>query len=379
MAGLSDLDFLPGLEIEKIIHGRFKCSVSSPNPSSPFVLVASFGRSAVKLNVDSVGLLLQSCVGGSAQDFKVLHLSGWMFRFTVSCKNAGILIYNLKSYSCKFFSIFFFLWGNGGPNWINDYRAWCSESEAEWTLVGPKGKPIVGNKPTFAEVTRSSFPNNRQSVFKRLFYPSDYNFNFLPRSSVHRRSSVLNPPDLRKKADYRWIPKLPVSSSSAGAFNANSEVSPAVSPHLETSGLNSNSSPLGPQASALCFSCYGPGSYKKAQSNIVKCLYCIKAESAHEQPGLFWKTLPLPPPFSADCARAQSGRNPRPTVMEGEAAIRNPPFLLPSEASSEILPPPYTVPPSAQPEPEKTPTMANFAVDPRPHVPHGWELELPPA
>lgn len=57
----------------------------------------------MRLNEDSASLLLQSCLGGVAKDFNVVHLSGWMFQFSVSCKNVGLLVYKLKNFSCKFF------------------------------------------------------------------------------------------------------------------------------------------------------------------------------------------------------------------------------------------------------------------------------------
>lgn len=142
MVGLSDLSFEPGIKFESLAKQRFGCSMSSPVALSPsaFHLVASFGRSAIRLNVDSVGLILQSCLGGSAKDFNVFHLSGWMFSFSVSCKNIGFMVYNLKNFSCKSFSIFFHLWGGGGPNWRKDLTLWCDEQEAEWTTVGSKRK-----------------------------------------------------------------------------------------------------------------------------------------------------------------------------------------------------------------------------------------------
>jgi len=88
MAGLSNISFDPGLKFGNQIFQRFGCSVS-PTPSqlsSSFKLVASFGRSAIRLNEDLVGLLLQSCLGGHSNDFHVKHLSGWMFSFQVSYK-----------------------------------------------------------------------------------------------------------------------------------------------------------------------------------------------------------------------------------------------------------------------------------------------------
>lgn len=78
MAGLSDLNFDPGIKFASLILQRFGCALS-PNKalSSPaFHLVVSFGRCALRLNEDSVGLILQACLGGIAKDFNVFHLSG---------------------------------------------------------------------------------------------------------------------------------------------------------------------------------------------------------------------------------------------------------------------------------------------------------------
>lgn len=154
MAGLSDLCFDPGIKFAALVHQRFRCSVSpsSPLSSSAFDLVASFGRSALRLNEDSVGLILQASLGGIAKDFNVFHLSGWVFSFSVSCKDVGFMIHNLKSFSCKSFAIFFHLWSGGGPHWRRDYALWCAEQEAEWITVGGKFK-----KRSFADVVK--FPH----------------------------------------------------------------------------------------------------------------------------------------------------------------------------------------------------------------------------
>lgn len=145
MRGLSDLSFAPGLEFEHQVSQRFHCPVSA-SPSShapPFLLVASFGRYALRLNADSVSLILQATLGGRAEDFHVVHLAGWMFRFSVSSKEVGFWIYKLHKFLCKQFAILFFLWGNGGPNWRRDLALWESEQEAEWTTVGSKGKKVL--------------------------------------------------------------------------------------------------------------------------------------------------------------------------------------------------------------------------------------------
>lgn len=150
-------------------------SPTIPLSSLAFLLVASFGRSAVRLNEDFVGLILQASLGGIAKDFNVSHLSGWMFSFTVSCKNVGFMVHNLKRFSCKTFDIFFHLWGGGGPNWCRDFSLWCSKQEAEWTTVGPKFKK------SFAEIVKSSGKvplKPKKLVFVRLSYPKNYYRSF---------------------------------------------------------------------------------------------------------------------------------------------------------------------------------------------------------
>uniref|UniRef100_K3ZMM0 Uncharacterized protein n=1 Tax=Setaria italica TaxID=4555 RepID=K3ZMM0_SETIT len=137
MAGLSDLDFGPRLEIQLLVQERFSFLVSfSPTSSEPeFWLVASFGGSALHLNVESIGLILQSCLGGTALNFNVQHLSGCMFWLFVASKNVGFLVYRLRSHVCKLFALFFALWGNGGPNWQWEHILWLKEEEDEWTHV----------------------------------------------------------------------------------------------------------------------------------------------------------------------------------------------------------------------------------------------------
>lgn len=66
MGGLSDLDFSHGLEFQCLVVERFGSTVSFSTQTSSryFFLVASFGRSVIRLNCDSVALILQSCLGG---------------------------------------------------------------------------------------------------------------------------------------------------------------------------------------------------------------------------------------------------------------------------------------------------------------------------
>jgi hypothetical protein len=71
-----------------------------------------------KLHLDSILVtsLLQAAIGGIDRDFNVLPLSDRVFRFSVSCKQVGFFVYNLRFFHCEEFSVFFHLWNDGGPN-----------------------------------------------------------------------------------------------------------------------------------------------------------------------------------------------------------------------------------------------------------------------
>jgi hypothetical protein len=119
MAGLSDLAFQPGLDFQELIKQRFRVPVSPISSSSVFFLIASFNRSAIRLDVDSLSLILQGCLGGIAADFNVS-----CFRFSVSYKNVGLLTHRLKVLSTKHYSVHSTLWRDGGQNWQRELAIW---------------------------------------------------------------------------------------------------------------------------------------------------------------------------------------------------------------------------------------------------------------
>ena len=71
---LSDLNFNQDLAFEAAVRKDFGCPVNfvSGHGLHEFFLVVDFSRSKLRLNLDSVGLILQSCFGGIAARFKVL-------------------------------------------------------------------------------------------------------------------------------------------------------------------------------------------------------------------------------------------------------------------------------------------------------------------
>lgn len=185
-----DLDFSPGLDLKKLISSRFSSSVSSSSTSSSeFFLVASFGRSAIRLNEQSMVLILQSCLRGKDVDFHVIHLSSMMFRFSVASKNVGFLIYRVKSYVCASFAVFFSLWGSGGPDWKKNLDLWVREQEDEWTVYRSKSSRRSSFK-SYADVVKNSVHHD-QSVFHRLHFPDNYVMNFVDELPSFSRPSTL--------------------------------------------------------------------------------------------------------------------------------------------------------------------------------------------
>ena len=80
------------------MHARFGSTVHFvPNPNSKeFFLEVSFSSASFPLSVESVGLALQSCIGGISEGFKVIRLGDRRFRFSVASNRVGHFIYGLR-------------------------------------------------------------------------------------------------------------------------------------------------------------------------------------------------------------------------------------------------------------------------------------------
>ena len=98
MDGLLHWDFSPGLKVEAQLRARFGSTVHFvPNPGSKeFFLEVSFSSASFPLSVESMGLALQSCIGGLSDGFNVLHLSDRHFRFSVASNWVGHFIFGLQ-------------------------------------------------------------------------------------------------------------------------------------------------------------------------------------------------------------------------------------------------------------------------------------------
>jgi hypothetical protein len=131
------LNFDKGVSFKKDILDKFGSSVAfQPGfRKREFILVISFGRTSFKLDIHTVGLVLQACFGDPAAKFRVNCLRERTFRFLVDSRAVGFQIYNAGKVVDPNFEFQICLWGNGGPNWIIEERKFYREEEESWKIV----------------------------------------------------------------------------------------------------------------------------------------------------------------------------------------------------------------------------------------------------
>jgi hypothetical protein len=81
--------------------------------------------------------------------FRPQQISDRVFKFVVASRNVGFHIYNLRSFSCEQYKIYFNLWSNGGPNWVSEAEKFFKEEECQWSLVSHRK---AKNSRSYAEV-----------------------------------------------------------------------------------------------------------------------------------------------------------------------------------------------------------------------------------
>lgn len=110
------LDPSPGLTFESQVRSLMGEAIVSPSPNdaTSFWLLAAFSRSSLRLDDHSVGLILQSVLGGQSHLFAVVEVEDCIFKFSVASKNVGLMVYNLKFFQCSKFKVFFHLWNEKG-------------------------------------------------------------------------------------------------------------------------------------------------------------------------------------------------------------------------------------------------------------------------
>lgn len=374
MAGLSKLDLSPGISFQRLVSDHLASLVSfQASPfSREFWLVCSFGRYSIRLNEDSVSWILQPVLGGSHKDFKVVHLSGWMFRFSVFSKNVGFMVYRLKKFICDSFSIFFALWSNDGPDWRRDFSIWSDEEDAKWITVSKSHQ-----KKSFAQVVKDASMSG--SAFSRLRFPSDYDPRGSPAPDGPALDPALNTSTIRKPvfnrlkypANYfdinfrdetverpgrrvlRWVPKQARDQRPPPQFISDSW---AVE--------------LGP-----CGRCLAPGHGKSNCLSEIRCKRCFGY--GHISSGCRAK---ISDSRAFRPKRRSTSKDSPPECDRCAAKPSSPSYRPPSPHRASSSPrlgnlknPEQHPPPPLFPAPVAV-TMANFPIDPHPFVPIGFNL-----
>ena len=98
MDSLLHWDFAPGLALVDQVRRKFGSTVhfSPSRDRQEFFLVVTFSSASSPLNVDSVGIALQCCIGGISSGFKVKKINQRAFKFSVANNKVGHFIYGLK-------------------------------------------------------------------------------------------------------------------------------------------------------------------------------------------------------------------------------------------------------------------------------------------
>lgn len=93
---VSDLKFDQCLAFQDKIQKKFGVPVNFIDGCNlkEFFLVTEFSRFKIKLNEDSVELILPSCFGEHASRFKVICYQNWPFKFSIASKDVGFAIYH---------------------------------------------------------------------------------------------------------------------------------------------------------------------------------------------------------------------------------------------------------------------------------------------
>ena len=107
---LSDLDFSRGKDFEQHIRHAFNLPINNREGSThnDFIMVVAFQRSKLRLNDDSVGLILQASFGGAASRFKYSSLMNLTFKFCVSSRHVGFEILMHGNIANTLFNMEFF-------------------------------------------------------------------------------------------------------------------------------------------------------------------------------------------------------------------------------------------------------------------------------
>jgi len=143
----------------------------------------------------------------------VIPLDDRVFHFLVASREVGLHIYNLRSFECVDFKVFFHLWHNGGPNYLVEFSKWNQEQAAKWNdAVMRKSVRLTGANSLLVSVRHpaprssmamefSKFKSPVNDGIKSYFNPCISSFNaFNP-----LKTSFLDAGSLGPIPDPNWV------------------------------------------------------------------------------------------------------------------------------------------------------------------------------
>jgi hypothetical protein len=229
---------------------------------------------------DSVGLALQSCLGGRASDFHVVFLSNYHFRFSVFSKAVGFQVYKLKRVISSCFDVYFHLWNNGTPRWEREKRAWELEQEKEWsTILSKRAKREV------KAAARSADKVTKKVHFAKKLVQSSLKNKFEPPSCISfgSFSTTLDPIEPKKLIfSNRCCTSPPHHRSEPSSVQPEREnLGPTNQPQqletIQNSDHEENSSLVLARdlAQQRCVRCLAWGHLRPACRSSIRCLQCF--------------------------------------------------------------------------------------------------------
>ncbi|KAM0868195.1 hypothetical protein ACQ4PT_041499 [Festuca glaucescens] len=369
------LNFSHGNNFAKDVRYKFNVDVHPSSKDGHFLMVVSFGRANFRMEEDLVSIALESVIGGYCGELKVALIKDRVFSFCFSSKEVGFHILKLRRFACAQFKCFFHLWGRGGPNWRWEYRNWCLQCEADWTLVSPTRRTVQKGLAALQKKASQSSMAKSHSVKKQLKFAAAISYEAClgysnPNMNTHQDNTVTTPP----------IPLVPENVVSDGSVeadqmelsrqtNLNERVSVGPVEHAkEDEAFHEMIDDMAYKVWA-CRRCLNMGHATINCVNDIRCMACFNY-------GHIRKNCLISRRKSSQTWIPKRSTQSIPVKETEESAAPSSSYLL--ENLLESRQNPLCINPKQPPDPAASPsspeTMAVFEVDPLPWLPWGHQV-----
>ncbi|CAN6196784.1 unnamed protein product [Urochloa humidicola] len=366
-----------------------------------FALLAVFRRYTFKLTEASVSLALHACLGGTPAGFHVTYIKDRHFKFVVSCKSVGFMVYELKRIITEQFDVYFHLWRDGGANWEREERNWIREEEQSWTEVRSK-KEKVRQKNREAKKVRFATKLTQDSPASKAV-PRELADKNLPMQSVKFGSFIcrLNDaantgfspfsidaqkkPEVEEEVEFQ-IPCKRVFGKLKRAPNINDRDT-----NSKCAAANTFSKRACMLQWGVCFKCLAQGHHVRECRGKFRCLNCYNY--GHQARKCFkgkskvnWTPKSpkhTPPSNGSSLDDTSQPEEPPPNPSASCSPSGTPPKTpSPTHQSTDTSPSPLNHPPNQSPSASPSTTsqieeeeMAEIDIHPERFIPTGMEME----